>query len=411
VDNTVDSERKTEIIQENSSQLRRELERASAMKITVDPKKLKKALDAVLPIAKQSSGINDLAGLMQLNAEASGEVTIRSASYDGRVRSSLTCDVEIPGAVCLNGEELENVLSKVKTAEVTLTLGKGTMAIAAGRARFRLGVYPDDSFYEWPASEKPQYGFTLTADEAEELFGSVLHARKNDKSLSDSISGVFLDPGKDVISVVATDGHRLALRCIGIEKSIANVRGVLLSPSSIDRLVTCARGGEEIAIDVASRTITISTKDKVYDMQLLGSVFPDYRRVIPARAEAVTVLDRKDFIETVDRLMSIRPDLGRISIRITNDSIHVQAQRDTNLASEDIDLEYTVDTNNIKADQQGLEFDIDGKFLMDALKAMTGTLVELHLHGTDRPVTLRPHLFVQDATDVGKALDLIMPLS
>lgn len=385
------------------------------MKIIVDPKALEKTLEAVLPIAKLSLARDELAGLTQITADTSGVLTIKSASYDGRVTAALECTVEKAGTVCLNGEEFETILKKVKADEIVLTLNKTTLSISAGKARFRLSVYPESSFYEWPELEASDMTVTLSGDDALSLFGGVLHARKMEKTVSDATAGIFMDIENGILRTVATDSHRMALRALGIADLGGGEKSALLSLATVERLASIAKISDTITLTLRERNITIEGRGASYDMRLLGTAFPDYRRVIPSNPAVVAVLDRKELLEIVDRLLTIKPEIGRLTMRIHADAVHIQAQKDANLASEDIDLEYTVDPEKYDPDRKDgrdvIEIDISGRFIVDSLKSMESTLVELHLHGPERPISLKPHRFVQDTGVERDVLEVLVPLN
>ena len=111
------------------------------------------------------------------------------------------------------------------------------------------------------------------------------------------MNGLFFEVNGDFLSIVATDGHRLARSSLHIESE--NISFILPYKSAKDIEKHLKTGQCEMRINSNNVSFVIGTSE--ITSKLIDGKFPDYRRVIPASNENKVIASRDQLKNSVSR--------------------------------------------------------------------------------------------------------------
>lgn len=285
------------------------------MQITITAGGLKKALDRLHRIVDKKNTIVVLSMILIETDDEAG--TLRLSATDLDLQAQIT--LQAPGTeLTVSGKEsvlmpahlLRDVVSKYRPEDIVRIAWEGAKetqaTISSGRSRFKLFVLPASDFPELRAVEA-KHSFSLS--------GSVFRSAVQDVFPSISteetryyLNGIYMHPDEGgKLALVATDGHRLALRKIELPSGAAGAPGVIIPRKAISEIVALAELAGDGPIEVSLNESRISVRVPGIELvsRLVDGTFPDYRRVIPASSNQSATFKTAELARTIDRVATI----------------------------------------------------------------------------------------------------------
>src|SRR6059036_2207920 len=157
------------------------------------------------------------------------------------IRSSCEATVAGPGSVTLSARRLFDIVRYLPDAEVRLRADEGSwVIITCQKARFRIMGLPREDFPALPEFDFAK-GLPIERSLLNDMIGKVLFAITTDETRY-QINGTLMILNKRQITMVATDGHRLAYVTGRLEKGATESQIEIIVPRKV--LQELSRVGE-----------------------------------------------------------------------------------------------------------------------------------------------------------------------
>lgn len=338
--------------------------------------------DALALAGAASSARSTLAILMCILIEASGS-TVRLLGCDNEMwaERKLTANVEASGAVCVQTQVLQAIVSALPEGTLRFELENGQLVMEFGQSQWRLAALPAEEFPEIPPFTG-QAELRLPMKELREAVDSVAFAVSEDHSRA-VLTGVLFRYDGHELTLVSTDAHRLAV----VKRSKDGIG------SSVDAIVPekalkaikslPLADGDDVVIQFDETRLAVDSGNAQVVSQLLSGVFPNWERVVPSEFTRTWKFDRQELIDNVNRAMILAKDsANRVRFSGQPEVVVITARsEDKGEAREEV---ASVNSNG--------EIDIafNGRYVLDALKSMRSDGVRAELTESNRPAVFRP---------------------
>lgn len=208
---------------------------------------------------------------------------------------------------------------------------------------------------------------------------------------------------ENLLTAVATDSHRLALREIPLETSLEEEYNVVIPGKSLSELNKILDdASESIEMVIANNQILFKLKDLLFYSRLLEGSYPDTSRLIPTDIKSELVINSKSFLQAIDRASLLARENRNNVIKL---STLESGQVEVSSNSPEIgNVSERVFSQQFSGEELKISF--NGKYMMDALRAFEGDDIVISFAGTMRPFVIRP----KDATNPNEILQLITPV-
>jgi DNA polymerase III subunit beta len=339
--------------------------------------------DAVTMAAGAASQRTSVNILQNLKIEA-GDGGIKVLGCDGEmwVERNVACMVTEPGALCLQASVLKELVGKLPDGDLQLfTLdGNGAM-LKEGAAEYRLQTLDAEDFPPAPDIEG-ESELTLKMGDFRSAVDSVVYAVSTDQHRQ-ILTGVLFSYNGETLTLVATDTHRLAVKRLiqpGIgsnvtavvpEKALRMIKGL---PVTDDSEIVLRFGAGRMGVEAGGAKIIT---------QLLAGAYPNWERVVPSESTRSWSVETDQLMERVDRMMVLaRDNASRIRFRGADDQIVIAARsEEKGEAKEEVPM---------IANNGEIEIAFNGKYVVDALKAVHDPGVRIEMTESSRPAIFRP---------------------
>ncbi len=187
------------------------------------------------------------------------------------------------------------------------------------------------------------------------------------------LNGLLMVTSPNTLVTVGTDGHRLAKAVAKIGKAALNEHSFIVPRKAIQEAQRIVEDKGEAKVSFTDNQATFKFNRVNLITKLIDGSFPDYKRVIP---EDTT-------INITIKAETLRPALQRVSILANEKFKGVRIDIEDNkltVSSENPEQEKGNETLDIDSTNKTLSVGFNVSYLIDAITACDGELVNLGLN-------------------------------
>ncbi len=362
------------------------------MKLTISKDQLISGLQAVQNVVSSRTTLPILSNVL-LRAEGD-RLEFTATDLDVTIASSVGATVTKPGAATVPVKKLFGIVRELAAGEIDLEVDdKNVCSVRAGASFYKIHGLAADEFPPLPKF-KDDKKVTLPQDKIKGMMKKTSFAISTDESRY-VLNGIFLSLKDHKLTMVATDGRRLAL--VDEEVDIAdNSQGEFIVPAkAVNELNRLLLDKGEVEIRYTENQASFTLKDDkgssiLIITKLIEGNYPNYRQVIPNEVTERISLSREEFVHalrraeimTSEKSNSVKLTFGKNNLAITANSPEVGEARES-LAI------------NYKGKEMAIAF--NPKYMIDPLNALTDDEVFIELIDELSPGVLKingPFLYV-----------------
>ncbi|KLR59539.1 DNA polymerase III subunit beta [Diaphorobacter sp. J5-51] len=254
---------------------------------------------------------------------------------------------------------------------VSLESNQSKLILKGGKSRFTLQTLPAEDFplVQEAASFGP--AFSVPQKVLKSLLGQVSFAMAV-QDIRYYLNGILFVAEGTTLSLVATDGHRLAFASAQLDVEVPKQEVILPRKTVLElqRLLSDAEGA--IEMQFANNQAKFSFGGMEFVTKLVEGKFPDYNRVIPKNHHNSVTLGRAPLLASLQRTAIMTSDKFKgVRLNIEPGLLRV--------ASNNAEQEEAVDELDIDYGGDAIEIGFNVSYLIDALANMGQDMVKVDL--------------------------------
>jgi DNA polymerase III subunit beta len=371
----------------------------AAMEITVSKFDLLKELTATQGVVERKTTIPILSNFL---FEAAGDkLTITATDLDLSLRTSCPAKVKKEGSCTVPARKLYEYVKLLSDGDISIKLmDNHWVQIRSGRSNTKMVGMARANFPAVP--NFPASGaIKLPADVVRTMIAKTIFAISNEESRY-TLNGALMVLKPESITMVATDGHRLA----HIEKnqgklSVSGEMKTLVPKKAMAELNAIVNSTEvdDIEFNRDESTLFFRIGNRLLTSRQLTGQFPNYEAVLPRDNNKAVVLVCEDLSVAIQRVAQFADERsGAIRLKLDKNELKISSSSTEAGESED-----SIETN-YSADPVVMGF--NSSYLLDFLKAAGSGEVRLELKDPQSAGQLRP----EGSDDGYKYRYIIMPM-
>ncbi len=249
------------------------------MKITVDQSNFLRELSLLQGIIERKATLPILSNVM-LVAEEEGRLRIAATDLEIGFRSSIPATVEIPGATTVHARRLHDILRRLPSGNVGFHQKGTDLHLNCERIRYRLATQEPDLFPSLREKEGTPVA-QIDAAPLADMIKRVLFAITSDDPRY-SIGGALFEFGDDLLTLVGTDGHRLAVSRRSVHRTGSEKESWVVPRKASSELLKLASDHEgDVFLWSSGGSLFAQMGEREISSSLQEQKFPDYNRVLP----------------------------------------------------------------------------------------------------------------------------------
>ena len=339
---------------------------------------LKTTQEKVLSVLQSVAGIverrHTLAILANVLIRKTG-AALQLTTSDLEIQIRTTANLEGDGgdfSTTVGARKLIDILRTMPPEQiVSIESSASKLILKGGKSRFTLQTLAAEDFPL--VQEAANFGpmFSVPQKTLKSLLGQVSFAMAV-HDIRYYLNGILFVAEGTQLSLVATDGHRLAFASATLDVEVPRQEVILPRKTVIElqRLLSDAEGA--IEMQFANNQAKFSFDGMEFVTKLVEGKFPDYNRVIPKNHRNIITLGRAALLATLQRAAILTSDKFKgVRLSVEPGSLRV--------ASNNAEQEEAVDELDIDYGGPSIEIGFNVTYLLDALGNMSQDMVRLEL--------------------------------
>ncbi|MFQ5900981.1 MAG: DNA polymerase III subunit beta [Thermodesulfobacteriota bacterium] len=335
------------------------------MEITIKKKDFLKGLHRTQGIVEKRHTMPILSNV--LLSTVGKKIEISATDLDIGVKDLREADVIKEGSIIVNARKLYEIIREMPGDIVEVkTKENNWLELRSGKALFNIVALSPEEFPSIPSPEIETL-YKIPSLIFKDMIDMTIFAASDDTSIRYNMNGIYLetDTEDDMLRMVATNGHRLAI----ISKKNTGVSGLddgIIIPKKglgeVKRLIDDEHE-EEIQIGLFKNSLIVKTDKTDLTIRLLEGDFPDYKDAIPEDNEQIVKVDKGQLLSILKRMVIISSDKYKgLKVILNSGNLEViTSNPDLGEAREDIDVDYS---------GENIEIIFNARYFIDGLSAL-----------------------------------------
>ncbi|MGH7737317.1 MAG: DNA polymerase III subunit beta [Candidatus Tyrphobacter sp.] len=368
------------------------------MKFTCNTKDIAGAVSAASKIVNAHTTVPILSNVLLQSED--GRVVARATDLELTLELSFAAEVREPGSVTVPAKLFSSYLGNLPASQLELSGTPTRATVKCERSNYDFHSLPPQEYPPLPAAARGS-AFTISGKRFKEAVEATIFAASAEEARGAVLMGTLLELSADALSMIATDGYRLAKHRTSLVSAAPGDERYIVPSRALAEAARNFSGAEPIsagALGSSGNQLQLTSGDVSITVRLVDGQYPNYQQVIPATFDRSVTVNTAALIGGLRRAELVAGDrASMVKLAVANQTLVVTASSDiSGNAYEEIEVE-----------QQGDELTIafNARYLIDILNHVKSPRTIMEFLGPLSPAAIRPA-----ESDEGDQLYVLMPL-
>jgi DNA polymerase-3 subunit beta len=357
------------------------------MELVVRKNDLLRELQLFQGIVERKNTIPILANVLM---EAKGdEVRLLATDLEVGLRSKCQASVAKGGSLTLPAKKFYEIVKSLPETDIRIAEDKGGVKVAADRFDSRMQTLPREDFPALPEAGTAPTA-TLSRASLKEMVTKT-HFAITGEDTRYFLNGALFVLRPDSMTLVATDGHRLALISVPRDAKAKKdgkdegdeVKAILPKKTLGELARLLVEGTEDIRYERGENHLFFDVGGRLLISRMIDGQFPAYERVIPKGNDKRIEFERDRLTNAVKRVALLSNERSRaVKIQIDKNKVDVTSSSpDVGEARETLTVDYT---------GAPMQICFNAQYVLDFLSVVSTDAVSLELKDEVSQAVLKP---------------------
>lgn len=369
------------------------------MKFTCSTKDIAGAVGAASKVVNAHTTVPILSNVL-LTAQA-GKIAVRATDLELTLQHAFPAEVSETGSVTVPAKLFSGYLGNLQPGMLELSGTATRASVKFERSNYDFHALPAEEYPPLPGAQRGQH-FSINAKRFREGVNATIFAASNEEARGAVLMGTLLEVEGDSLTMVATDGYRLARYQTSLESGITGSEKYIVPSRALAeaaRNMGSAETVEIAALGAQGNQLAFSAGDVSIVVRLVDGQYPNYGQVIPAKFDRSVTVSTAALMAGLRRAELVAGDrASMVKCEVTGQTLILTASSDiSGNAYEELEVE-----------QQGEDLTIafNARYLVEILNHVNGEQTVLEFLGPLSPAAIRPVTPLEGA----QQLYVLMPL-
>ncbi len=307
--------------------------------------------------------------------------------------------LEQTGSICLKAKYFNEIVRKLSHELIHIEVTNNYLTyIQSGHSEFNLHGLDSEEFPKLPKAIEDTV-FSISSDLLKNMIRQTVFAVSIEETRP-VLTGVKWGLENGVLTFVATDSHRLAMREVIVEaEPHLNFQNIIVPGKSLIELSKILDENDTLVdVVIANNQIFVKMSNILFYSRLIEGQYPDVSRIIQQNSKTRLATNKREFLDSLERASLIARDNknNEVKLSIKPELVAISSN------SPDIGkVNETLDPIHVEGENLLIAFNT--KYVLEALRIIEEQDIEIHFTGSMSPFIIRPK-------DFDKYLYLVLPI-
>ena len=202
--------------------------------------------------------------------------------------------------------------------------GKNAASIRSGQSFFKILGLPEEEFPPLPKFDESKV-VTIRQKDLRDGLRKTSYAISTDETRY-VLNGVLFSFKDNKLTLVATDGRRLAMLDIDLEFPRSHEADIIVPTKAVTELQRLLTDDGDVRVSVGSGQIAFDLNNTLLVSKLIEGNYPNYKQVIPGEMKERVTLERETFLNSLRRVSLLASDKSNsIKLNFSKNNIDITA--------------------------------------------------------------------------------------
>jgi DNA polymerase-3 subunit beta len=354
------------------------------MKLGVKKEILLNGLQAVQNIITTKAALPILSNVLIETQQ--DNVRLTATDLDVGISCVVPVDIQEQGAITVPAKKFSEIIKELPGDSISITTKKNNLVIIETETcQFKIMGLPREEFPKLPEF-KDKEAIKLNQADLKQMLNLTYFAASFDETRY-VLNGVLFKINKNNLTLVATDGKRLAITEKKLNQGLEQELNIIIPIKTIHELNRNLRDEGELSLVLGDNQVLFDLTSTMIISRIIEGEFPDYQQVVPPISDNKMKVDRMQFLLAVKRAALLAtPDYQAVKLEVFKNKLVVsKSTPDIGESREEVAISY-----------QGKEMVIgfNPNYLIDALKNLSLEEIEMELTDSEKPGVIRTNGYV-----------------
>lgn len=317
------------------------------------------------------------------------KVCLTTTDLDVTIRCQVEAEIIKEGKSTLPVKRLSSIIRELPDSTIDLEIDEKDLAkIECNASVFKIYGIPENDFPPVPTPEN-KYFYTLDQGVFKEMMRKTAYAASTDETRY-VLNGILLSFREGKLTVVATDGRRLALVEHEIEIPAEAEKDFILPSKAVNELMHTLEDDGTLKIYASENQAIFEFNEVMIASKLIDGTYPNYKQVIPVQCEERIAIERESLLIALRRASILAADKSSATkLGFTKNKLTILTNTpDVGEAKDTIPIKYT---------GKDISVAFNPDFMMDPLRNLANDEIFLEITDELSPGVIKcdiPFLYV-----------------
>jgi len=267
---------------------------------------------------------------------------LTTTDLDVGVSGRVDAEVATTGSTTLPARRLADIIRALPAEVVEVEVdAKNVATIVSGPSRFKILGLADGEFPPLPDLDGARE-FQFQQQTLRDSLKKTSYAISTDETRY-VLNGIYFTFKENKVTMVATDGRRLAMVDHDLEFPESNECEIIVPTKAVNELQRLLGTDGELMMRIGASQVSFEIGDTILVSKLIEGNYPNFRQVIPPETKHRIVLERESFAKIVSRISLLASDKSNsVKLGFNDNTLTIQANSpDIGEAVETLPIAYT----------------------------------------------------------------------
>ncbi len=319
--------------------------------------------------AVSSKSIMPILECIKIDADATGNIIVTGNNLDLCIEYSDDCNVPEGGTIAISSKMFGEIIRRLPDDMVTVNVNEenNVTTIKCGKSEFNIQGLSGN---EYPAVPKVEevYRFSLSQSTLRKMIRRTIFAVSQNEARKPILTGSLFEIETGVLSVVATDGYRLAIAKETVNSSLSDKKFIIPGLTLREVFKVLEDDDEkDVSIVVSDRHVMFEFENYKVVTRLLEGEYINYKPVLQTPNSIFVIADTGKLAEALERAsllinddISAKTEKVPVRLNIMLDKIEITCMTGKGKVHDVVD---------VSVNGEDIEIGFNYKYLLEALRA------------------------------------------
>ncbi len=369
------------------------------MRFTCSTKDIAAAVGAASKVVNAHTTVPILSNVL---LQGDGDkIAVRATDLELTLEHAFSAEIAEGGSVTVPAKLFASYLGNLGPGTLELTGTPTRASVKCERSNYDFHALPAEEYPPLPAAARGSH-FTIAGKRFRDGIDATIFAASSEEARGAVLMGTLLEVEGEAITMVATDGYRLAKFSTTLDEGIGESEKFIVPSRALAEAARNLGGGEPIALaalGAQSNQLQMTSGGISITVRLVDGQYPNYQQVIPAKFDRSVTVSTQQLVGSLRRAELVAGDrASMVKLAIANQTLIVTASSDVSgNAYEELEVEQT---------GEDLTIAFNARYLVEILNHIKAEKAVIEFLGPLSPAAIRP----LEPLESGQQLYVLMPL-